>query len=94
VECTAVFEFTFRATDQGYTYNVGSFRIYPNPKEPENSLLLTEYIAEISADKATERTKNDRRVTAQANAIANDVALSFRSFMNTMDAREDGHVGL
>ncbi|KAA9333298.1 DUF4468 domain-containing protein [Hymenobacter busanensis] len=93
-EVTAQFEFIFQSTDQGYTYSVGSFRVMPDKKTPTVLVPLDEYLTQLRADKAIERTKNDRRITAQANARANDVALSFRSYMNSMPSIEDGNVGI
>ncbi|GAA4392902.1 hypothetical protein GCM10023186_43920 [Hymenobacter koreensis] len=93
-EVTAQFQFTFQASDQGYNYSVGSFQVIPNAKEPTVLIPLDQYLTQLSTEKGIERTKNDRRVAAQANARANDVALSFRSYMNSMPSIEDGNVGI
>lgn len=94
VERTARFEFVFQATDQGYTYSIGSFRVIPNPEKLDVLLPLNEYLAQLRADKNVERTKNDRRVRAQANSLASEIAMAFRSYMNSMPSVEDGSVGL
>lgn len=89
------FEFVFRATDKGYEYSVGSFRLVPtDPKKPEEAIMLSDYIAQLAASKGNSKTFNDRRVTAQANALASEAAMSFRSFMNTMPAAEESVLGM
>ncbi|WP_133271469.1 DUF4468 domain-containing protein [Hymenobacter radiodurans] len=88
------FNFQFRATEQGYSYSVGTFRVVPEEKEPTVMVLLEEYVKQLGQDRANARTRNDRRVTAQANAIASDVASAFRSYMNSQPVVKDGEVGL
>ncbi|UOQ72806.1 hypothetical protein [Hymenobacter cellulosilyticus] len=56
--------------------------------------MLSDYITRLAAEKSNGKTFNDRRVTAQANNIASEAAMSFRSFMNTMPAAEEGGVGV
>jgi hypothetical protein len=94
LEVMAQFEFVFRSSDEGYSYSVGSFQVIPNKKEPTVLISLNDYLAQLHSEKGIEKTKNDRRVAAQANARANDIALSFRSFMNSMPSIEDGNVGI
>ncbi|KUG08084.1 DUF4468 domain-containing protein [Solirubrum puertoriconensis] len=93
-ERTARFEFTFQATDEGYTYSVGAFRVITNPQNLDTLIPLDEYLTQLRAEKSNERTKNDRRVRAQANSLASEIAMSFRSYMNQIPANEDGSVGL
>ncbi|MCB2376479.1 DUF4468 domain-containing protein [Hymenobacter sp. BT635] len=88
------FDFVFRATDKGYDYSVGSFRVIPDPQKPEETMMLSDYIAQLATEKGNGKTFNDRRVTAQANALASEAAMSFRSFMNTMPAAEENTVGI
>lgn len=88
------FDFTFRLTEQGYTYSVNAFRVVPDTKEPAVTVPLEQYIRQLSQERSNARTHNDRRVTAQANAIASDVASTFRSYMNSQPVVEDGEVGL
>ncbi|MCC2547334.1 DUF4468 domain-containing protein [Hymenobacter sp. BT175] len=89
------FEFIFNCTSQGYTYSVGSFRYVPDPKKnPNQTISLDEYLSELAADKNIDKSHNDRRVAAQANALASEIAMNFRSFMNTIPTIEDGSVGL
>ncbi|UYZ57930.1 hypothetical protein [Hymenobacter latericus] len=94
MERTARFEFNFQATDEGYTYSVGAFRVIPNPQNLDATAPLDDYLTQLRADKNNERTKNDRRVRAQANSLASEIAMSFRSYMNQIPAAEDGSVGL
>jgi hypothetical protein len=88
------FDFIFSATEQGYTYTVGTFRVVPDPKQPAVTVALDEYIQQLSQERTNARTRNDRRVTAQATAVASDVASAFRSYMNSQPVVEDGEVGL
>lgn len=88
------FEFVFRSTDNGYEYSVGSFLLIPDTKQPVNTVALDEYTAQLAAERTNAQTKNDRRVRAQANSLASEVALSFRSFMNSKETEGDGAVGL
>lgn len=87
-----LFDFTFRATDNGYEYTVGSFRVVLDPKQPTQTQALDDYIAQFRAEKTDERTHNSRRLTAQANSLASEVASSFRSYMNSQPA--EGNIGL
>ncbi|GAA3919044.1 DUF4468 domain-containing protein [Hymenobacter algoricola] len=88
------FTFTFRATDTGYTYSVSSFKMVPDPKKPDEVVQMADYLTQLSLEKASSRTFNERRVTAQANALASEVAMSFRSYMNSIPAGAEGTVGL
>lgn len=88
------FNFTFRTTPQGYTYSVGTFRVVPNTKEPAATVPLDAFIQQLSQERTNARTHNDRRVTAQATAIASDVAAAFRSYMNSQPIVKDGEIGL
>ncbi|AYA37611.1 hypothetical protein D3Y59_11465 [Hymenobacter oligotrophus] len=94
VERTARFEFTCQATDEGYTYSVGAFRVITDPQKLDTTVPLDDYLAQLRAEKNNDRTKNDRRVRAQANSLASEIAMSFRSYMNQIPASEDGSVGL
>ncbi|MCB2406770.1 DUF4468 domain-containing protein [Hymenobacter lucidus] len=94
LELVIRFDFVFRATDKGYEYSIGSFRLTPDPKKPEETVMLSDYIAQLAAEKGNGKTFNDRRVTAQANALASEAAMNFRSYMNTMPAAEESIVGL
>lgn len=89
---TILFDFTFRASDNGYEYSVGSFQAIPDPEQPSQTMPLDAYIAQLRAEKTNDQTHNDRRVTAQANSIASEAAMSFRSYMNSQPA--EGNVGL
>jgi hypothetical protein len=91
-EVTVLFDFTFRANDNGYEYSVGSFKVIPDSKQPTQTKSLDEYLTELRADKNNERTHNERRVTAQATSLASEAAMAFRSFMNSQPA--EGNVGL
>jgi|GEM_PF-3531094 len=94
IEQVVRFTFTFRATDKGYDYRVGSFTVVPDPKKPDEQIAMSEYLTQLSLEKASSRTFNERRVTAQANAFASEVAMSFRSYMNSIPAGAEGTVGL
>ncbi|WP_157807673.1 DUF4468 domain-containing protein [Hymenobacter chitinivorans] len=93
-EQTIRFDFVFRASDKGYEYSVGSFRLVPDPAKPDETVMLSDYIAKLAAERSNGKTFNDRRVTAQANNLASEAAMSFRSFMNTMPAAEESTVGI
>jgi hypothetical protein len=93
-ERAARFDFTFKATDEGYTYAVNNFRVAPDQAQPEQLIKLDAYLALLRSEKNIEKTKNDRRVRAQANSLASDIAMSFRSYMNQIPTGEDGSVGL
>jgi hypothetical protein len=88
------FDFTFRATPQGYTYNVNNFRVVTNAKEPAVTTPLTAFSQQLSQERTNVRTHNDRRVMAQANAVASEVAATFRSYMNSQPVIKDGEIGL
>ncbi|RAK68224.1 DUF4468 domain-containing protein [Hymenobacter edaphi] len=94
LERTARFDFNFKATDQGYTYSVSNFRVIPDAQQPGQLVSLDAYLSLLRAEKNNDKTKNDRRVRAQANAVASDIAMSFRSYMNQIPTAEDGSVGL
>ena len=91
-EITVLFDFTFRANDNGYEYSVGSFRVIPDPGQPSQTMPLDAYLLELRNDKNNERTHNERRVTAQANSLASEAAMAFRSYMNSQPT--DVNVGL
>ncbi|WP_400193228.1 hypothetical protein [Hymenobacter sp. B81] len=93
-ERKAQFEFVFQATDQGYSYSVGAFRVAADPENPNALVSFDDYLTQLRAERSVERTKNDRRITAQAVSRASEVALSFRSYMNSRPETEDGEVGL
>ena len=94
VETMVRFEFVFRATDNGYDYNVGAFEVVPNAKQSATTIPLDDYAAQLAADRNNSRTNNDRRVRAQASSLASEVALSFRSYMNSHENESDDTVGL
>ncbi|GAB2963402.1 hypothetical protein GCM10027048_35460 [Hymenobacter coalescens] len=94
LERTARFDFTFTATDQGYTYSVANFRVVADPQQLDQLVDMSSYLALLQAEKNNDRTKNDKRVRAQANSLASEIALSFRSYMNQIPTSEDGSVGL
>lgn len=91
-EITLLFDFIFRANDNGYEYSVGSFRVVPDPSQPAQVVSFDEYRAELRADKSNSRTNNDRRLTAQVTSLASEAAMAFRSYMNSSPA--EGHVGV
>ncbi|WP_426493414.1 DUF4468 domain-containing protein [Hymenobacter sp. 102] len=86
-----LFDFTFQANDNGYTYTVGSFRAIPDASESAQVVAFDEYRMQLQAERGNDKTHNDRRVTAQANSIASEAAMSFRSYMNSQPA--EGQVG-
>ncbi|MCR5887468.1 DUF4468 domain-containing protein [Hymenobacter sp. J193] len=73
------FDFTFHCTDQGYDYRVDNFRYIADPANPTELVLLEEYVTQLSLQKATVKTHNDRRLRAQAMSLASEVAMAFRS---------------
>ncbi|OWP63759.1 hypothetical protein CDA63_07145 [Hymenobacter amundsenii] len=89
---TVLFTFSFQATDNGYTYRVDSFQVIPDPRIPSQTVGIDEYRTELQADRNNDKTHNDRRVTAQANSLASEAAMSFRSYMNSQPQEES--VGL
>ncbi|WP_197070440.1 DUF4468 domain-containing protein [Hymenobacter sp. DG25B] len=91
---TVRFEFVFRCTEQGYNYSVGSFRCVTDPENPTATVPLDEYISQLAQERSNSRTHNDRRVRAQATALASEIAMSFRSYMNSMPVTDDSTVGL
>ncbi|QDA60507.1 DUF4468 domain-containing protein [Hymenobacter jejuensis] len=93
-ERTLRFDFVFQSTDNGYVYSVGSFRIIPDPKKVEESMPLDEFVTQLAAEKGNDRTHNDRRTTAMANSLASEIALGFRSYMNSMPSSQEAAVGL
>lgn len=91
-EITVLFDFVFRANDNGYEYSVGSFRVVPDPAQPAQVVSFDDYRTELRADKSNSRTNNDRRLTAQVTSLASEAAMAFRSHMNS--APTDDHVGV
>ncbi|QJX46375.1 DUF4468 domain-containing protein [Hymenobacter taeanensis] len=91
-EITVLFDFNFRANDNGYEYSVGSFRVIADPEQPSQTEPLDTYLMALRAEKSNERTHNERRVTAQATSLASEAAMSFRSYMNSQPT--DVNVGL
>ncbi|MBB4599744.1 hypothetical protein HNQ93_000776 [Hymenobacter luteus] len=91
-EVAVLFDFVFRANDNGYEYSVNSFRVMPDPKQPTQIISFDEYRSELRAEKSNDRTHNDRRLTAQAVSLASEAAMSFRSYMNSTPA--EGHIGV
>ena len=89
---TVLFTFSFQATDNGYSYQVSSFQIVPDPKQPSQTMEFDTYRAQLREDKNNDKTHNDRRITAQANSLASEAAMSFRSYMNSQPA--EGNIGL
>ncbi|MCC3156627.1 DUF4468 domain-containing protein [Hymenobacter sp. 15J16-1T3B] len=94
LERTARFEFNFKATEQGYTYSVSNFKVIPDAQQPGQLVNFDAYLSLLRAEKNNDKNKNDRRVRAQANALASEIAMSFRSYMNQIPTAEDGSVGL
>lgn len=85
-ERPVTFEFVFHALPTGYDYSVGSFRLAPDVEKPEETITLEEFVTLLSMDKSNARTHNDRRVVAQANSLASEIAMAFRSYMNSRPA--------
>ncbi|RTQ49735.1 DUF4468 domain-containing protein [Hymenobacter gummosus] len=94
LERTARFEFTFTATDQGYNYSVGHFQVIADPQQLDQLVPMEAYLAQLAAEKNVDKTKNDKRVRAQANSLASEIAMSFRGYMSQIPTAEDGSVGL
>ncbi|OUJ75853.1 DUF4468 domain-containing protein [Hymenobacter crusticola] len=88
------FDFIFKTTSQGYDYRVTNFKIVTTTGKTVETKSLEEYITQLTADHNDPKTHNARRVTAQANSLASEVALSFRSYMNNTPVTEEGTVGL
>ncbi|MCA8832067.1 DUF4468 domain-containing protein [Hymenobacter pini] len=88
---TVLFDFTFQSTDNNYTYTVGSFQVMPDDKQPTQLVSIDDYRTQLQAERGNDKMRNDRRITAQANSIASEVAMSFRSYMNSQPA--EGQVG-
>jgi len=80
------FEFVFHTLPTGYDYSVGSFRLISDPSKPDETIGFDEFVAQLATERSNARTHNDRRVTAQATSLASEVALSFRSYMNSRPA--------
>lgn len=85
-ERPVLFEFVFRTLPTGYEYSVGYFRVIPNSKEPDTTLPFEEFVAQLAKERTNDRTHNDRRVTAQATSLASEIAMSYRSYMNSRPA--------
>ncbi|WP_375437633.1 hypothetical protein [uncultured Hymenobacter sp.] len=86
-ERPVVFEFSFHTVPTGgYEYNVGFFRVILDTKKPDETIPVEEYITQLATDKNNARTHNDRRVMAQSNSLASEIAMSFRSYMNSRPA--------
>lgn len=66
----------------------------PDAQQPTVTVALDEYVSQLSQERTNARTHNNRRVTAQASAVASDAASAFRSYMNSQPVVEDGKVGL
>ena len=85
-ERPVLFEFVFRTLPMGYEYSVGYFRVIPDSKNPSTTVPFEEFVAQLAQERHNERTHNDRRVTAQATSLASEIAMSFRSYMNSRPA--------
>lgn len=86
-EHPVIFEFNFHALPTGgYEYSVGFFRVVLDTRKPDEMVSVEEYVTQLAMDKNNERTHNDRRVTAQSNSLASEIAMSFRSYMNSRPA--------
>ncbi|MBO0356885.1 DUF4468 domain-containing protein [Hymenobacter sp. BT186] len=85
-ERPVVFEFVFRTLPTGYEYSVGYFRVIPDAKNPTTTVPFEEFVSQLAKERNNERTHNDRRVTAQATSLASEIAMSFRSYMNSRPA--------
>lgn len=88
------FDFVFRTTAQGYDYRVKNFQVVTTSGKAVETKALEEYITQLSLDHNDPKTHNSRRLTAQANSLASEVAIGFRSYMNNAPAMEEGTVGL
>ncbi|WBA40778.1 DUF4468 domain-containing protein [Hymenobacter canadensis] len=80
------FEFVFHALPTGYDYSVGGFQVVPDASKPNDTVNFDEFVAQLATERTNDRTHNDRRVTAQATSLASEIAMSFRSFMNSRPA--------
>ena len=80
------FEFVFHTLATGYDYSVGGFQLVLDPSKPNETMHFDEFVAQLAAERSNDRTHNDRRVTAQASSLASEIAMSFRSFMNSRPA--------
>ena len=80
------FEFAFRTSPTGYDYSVGSFKFIADPGKPDEVTDFDVFVAQLAIERSNARTHNDRRVTAQATSLASEMALSFRSYMNSRPA--------
>ncbi|SHL60609.1 DUF4468 domain-containing protein [Hymenobacter psychrotolerans] len=80
------FEFIFHTLASGYDYSVGQLRVVPDGKKPEESVPFDAYVAQLAADRTNTRTRNDRRITAQATSLVSEISISFRSYMNSRPA--------
>ncbi|WP_022821805.1 DUF4468 domain-containing protein [Hymenobacter norwichensis] len=85
-ERPVLFEFVFRALPTGYEYSVGYFRVVPDIKNPTNTVPFEDFVEQLAQERHNDRTHNDRRVTAQATSLASEIAMSFRSYMNSRPA--------
>ena len=64
----------------------------PTPKYPPSRGASTSTALQLRAERNNDKTHNDRRITAQANSLASEAAMSFRSYMNSQPA--EGNIGL
>ncbi|WBO83733.1 DUF4468 domain-containing protein [Hymenobacter yonginensis] len=80
------FEFIFHALPTGYDYSVGGFQLVPDASKPAETVNFDEFVAQLATERTNDRTHNDRRVTAQATSLASEIAMAFRSFMNSRPA--------
>jgi hypothetical protein len=80
------FEFVFHTLATGYDYSVGGFLLVPDASKPNETVHFDEFVAQLAVERSNARTHNDRRVTAQATSLASEIAMSFRSFMNSRPA--------
>ncbi|UOG74596.1 hypothetical protein MTX78_21070 [Hymenobacter tibetensis] len=86
-EHPVLFEFNFHALpDGGYDYSVGFFRVILDTRKPDETVPVEEYITQLGMDRNNSRTHNDRRVTAQSSSLVSEIAMSFRSYMNSRPA--------
>ncbi|HEX8428366.1 hypothetical protein [Hymenobacter sp.] len=86
-EHPVVFEFNFHALPTGgYDYSVSFFRVILDTRKPDETVAVEEYVTQLAMDKNNARTHNDRRITAQVNSLASEIAMSFRSYMNSRPA--------
>ena len=65
------------------------FRLYPTPNSLPQTVEFDEYRNQMREEKNNDKTHNDRRTTAQANSLASEVAMSFRSYMNSQPAEDN-----